>query len=193
MNVALVHVARNFIRTVMSVGDRLETDDNFKGTPERVVAAWGELTRGLAPDYDDQVKELLSVVFPSGYSGLVVVPNIHAAGVCPHHILPVEYNVSIGYLPATKVLGLSKIPRLIKLMAARPIMQETLTTEIVQRIQTCLDPGGVIVRVSGRHSCMSLRGVREPASRMITQDVSGLLLKDGDLKQEFVELVKEGG
>lgn len=164
--------------------------ENFQGTPKRVARAFRELCRGL---YErDEIENILSTTFPCDYDEMVIVTDIQAVGVCPHHLMPVRYKIHVGYIPSKdgKVLGLSKIPRLVCLLAARPVLQEQLTKDIADIFETSLNPLGVMVVISGGHSCMQCRGVKMSGSEMITSAVRGCFADDNDSSRaEFLRLI----
>jgi len=163
---------------------------NFKDTPARVGRAYRELCRGL---YDhDEIGALLSTTFPTSFDEMVAVSDIRAVGVCPHHLMPVRYTVHVGYIPSETgmVLGLSKIPRLVQLLAARPVLQEELTNDVADRLETHLKPMGVMVVINGNHSCTQCRGVRAESAKMVTSVIRGVF-KDyqSQAREEFLALV----
>lgn len=164
-------------------------DENLRETPNRVAKAFRELCRGLYEQ--DKIDEILSKTFPCDFDEMVVVTNIEATGVCPHHLMPVRYRIHVGYIPSPKgqVLGLSKIPRLVCLLAARPILQEQLTKDIADVFEDNLEPLGIMVVINGGHSCMQCRGVKMVDSQMITSAVRGIFRSEGPPKQEFLGLL----
>lgn len=166
-------------------------DPNFKETPDRVARAYLELCRGLCNR--EEIDDILSRTFPSTYDEMIVVTDIDAVGLCPHHLMPVRYRIHVGYIPAEdgQVLGLSKIPRLVCLMAARPVMQEQLTVEIADAFEKALGPLGVMVVVNGGHSCMQCRGIKQGDSRMITSAVRGVFRDDAAPRNEFLTFVEK--
>jgi len=157
--------------------------DNFQGTPKRVARAFRELCRGL---YErDKIEEILSTTFPCDYDEMVVVTDIEAVGVCPHHLMPVRYKIHVGYIPSKNgmVLGLSKIPRLVCLLAARPVLQEQLTKDIADIFEANLEPLGVMVVVNGVRSCIQ----RQVDGLRITSVTRGVF-EDALAKTEFLNL-----
>lgn len=164
-------------------------DENLRDTPSRMARAFRELCRGLYEQ--DQIDEILSKTFPCDFDEMVVVTNIEATGVCPHHLMPVRYRIHVGYIPSPegRVLGLSKIPRLVCLLAARPVLQEQVTKEIADVFEENLDLLGVMVVVNGGHSCMQCRGIKMGDSRMITSAVRGVFREEGPPKQELLNLI----
>jgi len=157
------------------------TDANFADTPARVARAYRELCRGLFDGGDDLV-----TTFPCSYGGMVIAKDIEAASLCPHHLLPVSYVVHVGYIPSGEALGLSKLPRLVQWLSARPVLQEDLTDDIADTVERVIRAEGVIVVVRGKHACVSCRGVRSNAS-FITSAIRGEFV-DGP-RGEFLALV----
>jgi len=173
------------------VGEKWVEDKNLKDTPDRVVRALEELCQGLYKQ--DEIDEILSKTFPSDYDEMIVVTNIDAVGLCPHHLMPIRYKIHVGYIPSEdgQVLGLSKIPRLVCLLAARPILQEQLTVDIVNAFEKHLQPLGVMVVVNGGHSCMQCRGVKQASSQMITSAVRGCFADEEDnSRNEFLSFIR---
>lgn len=159
-------------------------DPNFVDTPKRIAKMYNEIFAGLLPADLNSLEDHLTRTFPSTYTGIIAVKNIIAWGTCPHHFLPVKYHVNVGYIPKTKVAGLSKIPRVVTLLAARPVMQEQLVDDIVEFLNRKLDPKGLIVEVKGEHHCMIIRGIKQEASAT-TSSVSGLFKTDPELESKF--------
>lgn len=180
-------------RILQGLGVDLD-DPNFKETPFRVAAALRELCKGLYEE--DEIDKILCRTFPSIYDEMIVVTDIDAISLCPHHLMPIRYKIHVGYIPAEDglVLGLSKIPRLVCLLAARPVMQEQLTVEIADEFEKALTPLGVMIVVNGGHSCMQCRGVKQSNSRMITSAVRGCFADANDgSKGEFLTLINTLG
>lgn len=168
------------------------TDPNFSETPKRLVNAYLQMLH-----YEDT--ELLDVEldlifkksFPSTYDGIVIVDNIKAKSLCPHHMFPVKYIVDVGYISSIGhgALGISKLPRIVKMLAKRRVLQETYTDEIAKTLMKGLKADGVIVIVRGDHSCMTSRGVTETDATTITSSVYGIFKKDLGARQEFLSLI----
>lgn len=160
----------------------LNLDDvNLEGTPQRVAKAYLEMLQGI-----DHTKPLsiLKTHFPSTYTGMVILTDIQCYGMCPHHFLPVRYNVNFAYIPAGHVLGLSKIPRFIKIMVQAPVLQEDVTKDIVNRFFHIVNPLGCMVTLDGQHQCMGCRGVEMPGVSTITSAHCGVF-EEAHVKQEF--------
>lgn len=171
------------------LGMKLDVNDpNFKATPQRVSRMYYEMFEGLYKK--DELEELLTTsIFPSTYSGIIIHENITAFSMCPHHLLPVEYNVTIGYI-SKHTIGLSKLPRFVELIAKRPVLQETLTNDIADTLMKHLEAEGAMVVVKGKHSCMRVRGVRTVNNTVTTSSVRGSFADNPNLREEFALLLK---
>jgi GTP cyclohydrolase I len=177
-----------FLRGLYSDPDILN-DPNFVDTPKRVANSYAELCCGI--NKIDLAKEILSTTFPcNNYDSIINYNGITVYSICPHHLLPVKYKVVIAYLPAEngKVIGASKPSRLVSLLAARPILQEDLTSEIADHLEKVLIPRGVAVVLKGEHDCMRVRGIKQPCSSMTTSEMRGVFKKSGKARSEFFEL-----
>ena len=164
-------------------------DPNFKDTPARVARAYREMCGGLWAD--DEIEKLFTKIFPSTYDQMIVARDVSAVGLCPHHLLPVEYVIHVAYIPNGEgsVIGISKLARLAKLLAARPVLQEQLTEDIAEKLRSHLSPAGVGVIVIGEHSCMRLRGVQEDGASIVTSVMLGAMREYPSTRAEFMELV----
>ena len=161
-------------------------DQHFVGTPRRVAKSLLELCKGLDGTTPE---DILSATFATTYDSLVLVDNIDFVGVCPHHLLVVHGIAHVGYVTQGKCVGLSKIPRLVKHLAARPIVQEDLTCEIAASLQRVLNPAGVMVVIEATHTCMSARGIKANGSTMKTSSVSGVFKDSVNARNEFFNLL----
>jgi GTP cyclohydrolase I len=159
----------------------------LKATPERVARAMRELTDGYGIKPEDVVAD---AIFDQDYDEMVVVKDIAFYSLCEHHMLPFFGSVHVGYLPKGKVIGLSKIPRLVEVFSRRLQIQEQLTREIAEAINTTLAPKGVGVVVEARHLCMEMRGVETPGGHMMTSCMLGTFRRDPRTRAEFLELVR---
>lgn len=162
-------------------------DENFRDTPQRVARAYYEIFEGIK-DTKKQVKDILSSFFVSKNDEMIICKNIKVYSMCPHHFLPVEYDISVAYIPNGKVLGISKLCRLVELLAKRPVLQEKLTEEITDSLQS-IDVKGSACKVEGIHFCMKMRGVKQQNSKMITSSLEGVFLDDADVRMEFMNLI----
>lgn len=154
-------------------------DPNFKGTPARVAKMYREL---LSP------KESRWAVFPARQSDLILLRGHRVVALCPHHLLPVELTAAVGYIPNDKVVGLSKLARVVEVQLVRPIMQEDLAHDIAAALDEQLKPKGVGVVLAGTHGCMRLRGVQTDGD-IVTSVMRGVLLLNPNARQEFLSLV----
>jgi len=166
-------------------------DANFKDTPNRVARAWVEILQG-STNTEEQVDDILSTGFPSaGYDDMIVATGIRTYSVCPHHFLPVEYDITVGYIPSAegRVLGLSKLVRIADVLSRRATLQETVTKEIADALEK-IAPQGIGVHVRGKHMCMRMRGARAHSSVTTTSAMRGCLLKEESARAEFLRLVE---
>ena len=159
----------------------------LKDTPDRVSRAMRELTDGYGVKPSDVIA---GAVFDQDYDEMVVVKDINFYSLCEHHMLPFFGQCHVGYLPKGKVVGLSKIPRLVEVFSHRLQIQEQLTREIAEALDAALAPRGVGVVVEARHLCMEMRGVETPGGRMITSCMLGTFRRDPRTRAEFLDLVK---
>ena len=155
-------------------------------TPERVARAMRELTDGYGVKPEDVIAD---AIFDQDYDEMVVVKDIAFYSLCEHHMLPFFGHVQVGYLPKGKVVGLSKIPRLVEVYAHRLQLQEQMTKAIAEALNGTLEPRGVGVVVEARHLCMEMRGVETPGGRMITSCMLGTFRRDPRTRAEFLDLV----
>jgi GTP cyclohydrolase I len=159
----------------------------LKATPSRVSKALRQLTDGYGVNPADVISD---AVFDQDYDEMVVVKDIPFYSLCEHHMLPFFGSCHVGYLPKGKVVGLSKIPRLVGVFAHRLQLQERMTKEIAEALNGSLLPKGVGVVVEARHLCMEMRGVEKPGGQMITSCMLGTFRKDPRTRTEFLELVR---
>lgn len=165
---------------------------NFKDTPKRFARAYQEIFEGVV-NTDKKIEDILSTTFPAnGDDTMVVAKDIICFSMCPHHLLPVEYHVCVGYIPNKngRVLGISKLNRLVVLLSKQPALQESFTQQIVN----CLyDIGvyGAMALVEGQHMCMRMRGAKALNSTITTTAVSGIFADDRSTKEEFLKLIAD--
>jgi len=169
---------------------RLGEDPNREGlvrTPERFANAYQYLTKGYREDPADVLNGAL---FSVDYDEMVIVKDIEMFSLCEHHMLPFFGKVHIAYIPKGKVLGLSKLPRLVEVFARRLQVQERLTVEIAESIQKAIQPLGVGVVIEARHLCMMMRGVEKQHSATVTSSMIGAF-RAQQTRQEFLSLIRE--
>ena len=170
------------------LGYEPETDDNFLGTAARSARGLGQLVLDRE-HVREQIAGMLQKTFPARYSEMVISKHNVAFGVCPHHLLPVIYRVSVAYIPRSKVLGISKLSRLVKLLARAPMLQEDLTHEISRILHEDIDSAGSGVYIEGLHMCMASRGTTSHEARVVTNAVTGIFLDQAATREEFINLV----
>jgi len=160
--------------------------DGLQRTPERVAQAFQELTKG----YSMNVSEILNgALFEVCYDEMVIVKDIEMYSLCEHHLLPFFGKVHVAYLPRKKVIGLSKIARLVEMYARRFQIQERLTNQIAETIQEAIDPVGVGVVIEARHLCMVMRGIEKQHSSAVTSAMVGAFRDNQQTREEFLALV----
>lgn len=155
-------------------------------TPERVAKAMLYFTHG----YDLEPEQIIrSAMFTEDYKQMVVVKDIEIYSLCEHHMVPFVGKAHVAYIPNGKVVGLSKIPRVVDAFARRLQLQERLTTQIKDCIQNTLQPIGVAVVIEAQHLCMSMRGVQKQNSVTTTSDFTGAFMKDPKTREEFMHII----
>lgn len=183
-------VTEKLTEVYKTVLDELGEDSSREGllkTPERVAKAMQFLTQG----YHQNPEEILrSALFEEDYSEMVIVKDIEVYSQCEHHMLPFFGKAHVAYIPNGKIVGLSKIPRIVDAFARRLQVQERLTLEIRDCIQNTLKPQGVAVVLECSHMCMQMRGVEKQNSFTTTSAFTGIFLKNDATRKEFVQLVK---
>jgi GTP cyclohydrolase I len=156
-------------------------------TPNRVAQMYKELTRG----YHESPEKLINKAhFDVDYDEMVVVTNINFYSLCEHHMLPFFGLAHVGYIPKGKVVGLSKIPRIVDMFARRLQVQENMTHQIANVLNKHLGPEGVGVVIEGYHMCMMMRGVEKQKAKMITSSLLGCFKEDHRTRTEFLELIR---
>ncbi len=163
-------------------------DPHLIGTPERVGRMYLEIFRGLK---DQEEPAITSFPNREGYSNMVIVKDIDFFSVCSHHMIPFFGKAHVAYIPGEKIVGLSKIARIVEFYARRPQLQERLTEEVVEFIEARLAPKGSIVVMEARHLCMEMRGVEKPGAMTTTSALRGCF-EDQRVREEFFDLLKRG-
>lgn len=158
-------------------------------TPKRCAEAWGFLTSG----YDQDLKTIVNgALFPVDTDGMVIVKDIECYSLCEHHLLPFVGKVHVGYIPGKKVIGLSKIARIVDMFARRLQVQERLGQDICDALYSVLQPRGIGVVIEASHFCMMMRGVGKQHSVAVTSHVKGNFKSDARTRQEFLDLIGHG-
>jgi GTP cyclohydrolase I len=163
------------------------TREGLERTPARVHQAYEFLTRGSQENPDELLKKAL---FTVTYDEMVIVKDVEMFSLCEHHMLPFFGKVHVAYIPNGKVIGLSKIPRLIDIFARRLQIQERLTTQIAEAIQRAIEPQGVGVVIEARHLCMMMRGVEKQHSAAVTSSMLGSFRHEQETRNEFLSLIR---
>jgi GTP cyclohydrolase I len=182
---AEIQIAENIHAILGHLGE----DPNRQGllkTPERVAKAYSFITQGYK---QDARKILSSAMFDEHYNEMVLVKDIELYSLCEHHMLPFFGKAHIAYIPNGKIVGLSKLPRIVDVFARRLQVQERLTIEIKDCIQETLQPIGVAVVIEAHHLCMQMRGVSKQNSATTTSAFSGAFLEDVKTRKEFISLI----
>lgn len=178
-----------YTRLLTEIGEDPEREGLLK-TPARAAEAMRHLTRGYRQDV---ATVLNNAVFEEPYDDMVIVKNIEFASLCEHHLLPFLGVCHVGYLPAGKIVGLSKIARLVDVFARRLQVQERLTHQIAHALEEAMQPRGVAVVMEAQHLCMMIRGVEKQASKMVTSCVLGAFREDRRTREEFMMLLRGNG
>ncbi|HJO18128.1 MAG: GTP cyclohydrolase I FolE [Vicinamibacterales bacterium] len=181
---------RNLVRAILAELGEDPMRDGLTRTPERVERSLKFLTSG----YESDVKTVLNgALFDVDYSEMVIVKDIDFYSLCEHHLLPFFGKCHVAYVPRDKVIGLSKIPRLVEVFSRRLQVQERLTNQIADTIRATLKPLGVAVVLEATHLCMSMRGVQKQNSIAVTSAMLGVLRDDARTRMEFLELIRHRG
>jgi GTP cyclohydrolase I len=161
--------------------------DGLERTPSRVAQAMRFFTQG----YEQEPLEILNdALFDVSYNEMVIVKDIDFYSLCEHHLLPFFGRVHVAYIPNGKVVGLSKVPRLVEMFARRLQVQERLTTQIAETLEQVLQPKGVAVVIESIHLCMMMRGVQSQNASAITSSIRGAFEQDSKTRSEFMNLIR---
>jgi GTP cyclohydrolase I len=174
---------KNILKEIGEDTDR----EGLLDTPKRVVKSWETLFGG----YKQNPKDILNTTFNENYKSMIICDNIDFYSTCEHHLLPFYGKCHIGYVPHKKIIGLSKMPRLVEIFSRRLQVQERLTEQIADSLMNFLDPLGVGVIMKAKHFCMMSRGVQKQNSSMITSSIRGIF-QELHIKQEFNRLLNGG-
>ena len=179
------------VRTLIEWAGDDPDREGLKGTPERVVRAYEEFFAGYAED----PVALLASTFEKAAAcdQMIVLRDIRLESHCEHHIVPILGKAHVGYLPAERVVGISKLARLVEALAKRMQIQEALTSQIADTIQDVLEPRGVGVVIEAAHQCMTTRGIRKPGVSLVTSRMLGCFRDDPTTRREFLAMIGDRG
>jgi GTP cyclohydrolase I len=183
----LPRIERAVREILLAVGEDPDRDGLIR-TPERVARSYTELFGGLRED----PKEHLRVTFDEHHREMVILRDIPFASACEHHLLPFTGHVHIGYIPEGRVVGLSKLARVVEGFARRPQIQERMTSEIADAIMEALHPDGCGVVIEAVHTCMTIRGIKKPGAKMITSAMRGGFRRRAETRSEFMSIIRSG-
>ena len=180
-------VQQHLIRQIIALIGDLPDREGLVDTPKRVLKSYKELFGG----YHEDPAAVLGTTFEKGsYDALVVLKDIELYSTCEHHMIPFFGRAHIGYIPSDRVVGLSKLARLVEVFSRRLQIQEKLTEQIAECLEQVLKPKGVMVVIEAKHMCMCARGVGKQNSAMITSSVRGILKEDPKARSEFMGLIR---
>jgi GTP cyclohydrolase IA len=175
------------VREILEAVGEDPTREGLVDTPRRVAEMYEELFSGL----DSDPTEHLSVGFEEHHKEMIVLRDIPFSSTCEHHLLPFVGTAHVGYIPAGRIVGLSKLARVVEGFARRPQLQERLTSQIADAIDDTLKPRGVGVIIEAQHFCMIVRGVKKPGSTMVTSAMRGLFRNNPPTRAEFLSFVRD--
>ncbi|MGH8290444.1 MAG: GTP cyclohydrolase I FolE [Steroidobacteraceae bacterium] len=177
-------IARAVREIIIAIGENPDRE-GLRNTPSRIARAYAELTAGL--HLDPRVH--LETVFHVKYNQMVLLRNIPFHSICEHHFLPFVGRAHVAYLPRDRVVGLSKLARVVEAFALRPQVQERLTDQIADAIMEGLRPLGAICVIEASHTCMTIRGIRKPGSSMVTSAIRGTFVRNQATRTEVLNLI----
>ena len=182
--------AMKAVKTLISWAGDNPSREGLIDTPKRVVEAYEEFFSG----YDEDPYKVLDKTFSDveGYDDIIILRDINIETHCEHHIVPILGVAHVAYLPSEKVVGLSKLARVVEVYCRRLQTQETLTMQILHTIDEVLQPRGVAVMIDAKHQCMTTRGIYKPDVSTITTKFLGLFKEDNELRQRFIQLTQQG-
>ncbi len=183
----LEKIEKAVVEILSAVGEDIERE-GLKSTPKRVAKMYAELLGGMHKD----PKENLKSVFTENYDEIVLLRDVPFYSICEHHLMPFIGTANIAYLPDGKVLGVSKLARIVDCFAHQMQLQERLTSQIANFIMDNLRPKGVAVVLEAAHSCMTIRGIKKPGSTMVTSALRGIFKKDSRTRSEVMSLIHKG-
>ncbi len=178
-------VAAAVAELLAAIGEDLGRE-GLANTPQKVAESYAELFKGVGIDAATALDE----TYPAENSAVVVMTGIDAISMCEHHLLPFTAKVDIAYLPGARIVGLGRLPKLVDLLASRPQIQERLTAQIADAIETSLAAKAVLVRVQAKHDCVAVRSLRQQDAKIVTLEARGLYLEEA-ARQEALNLISQ--
>lgn len=182
------HEIAKAVSTILAAIGEDPTRDGLRDTPARVARMYAEVFSGLAED----PAAVLSTTFDQPHDEMIVVRDIPFYSMCEHHLMPFSGRADVAYIPRDRVVGLSKLARLVDILSRRPQIQERLTCQIADNIEQVLEPRGVAVRIEAEHMCMTMRGIKKPGSVMMTTVTRGSFRENASTRAEFFSLINNG-
>ena len=170
------------------LGYKTTSDENFRETAPRAAKGLAEMVL-CSDEVNAEIEHMLSRTFPARYDEMVISKHNVSFGVCPHHLLPVIYRISVAYIPQEKVLGISKLSRIVEVLSRRPVLQEDLTHELARILHERLESRGAAAYIEGLHMCMAARGIQAHQARVVTSAVRGAFRDQPATRDEFLKLV----
>lgn len=190
-----MEIEQSVIRILGTIGENVDRE-GLQDTPTRVAKMYEEIFSSVGLT-DDQIKMQLSRTFTdedsdtvSKFGDLVIVKDIPFYSTCEHHLVPFFGTASVGYIPNKKIIGISKIARLVDILAKRPQVQERITNDTARILEEMIDPLGVMVVIEARHLCMEMRGIKKPGAMTVTSCALKAFKQDPATRQEFLSLIK---
>jgi len=176
------------VRMILEALGEDPSRESLQETPRRVADMYEEVFAGLGQD----PAEVLEVTFDEGHEEMVVLKDIPFYSICEHHLLAFHGLAHIGYIPKGRVVGISKLARVVEILAKRPQMQERLTSQIANTIMESLHPHGAAVVIEAEHLCLTMRGIKKPGSKMVTSATRGIFRSRAETRAEFLSLIGKG-
>ena len=179
-------IERSVVEMIKAFGEN-PSREGLRDTPRRIAEMYEEIFAGLTMD----PMKGLEVGFEEGHHEMVVLKDIPFYSMCEHHFLPFYGVAHVGYIPNGRVVGISKIARVVEIFAKRPQLQERLTTQIAETMQAALEPQGVAVVIRAEHLCMTMRGIKKPGTNIMTSAMRGRFKETDATRGEFLALIQE--
>ena len=179
-----------FIKILQWIGED-PSREGLLETPKRVIKAYEEFFAGYDMDPDEILNKTFEEV--AGYDEMIIIKDIRLESHCEHHMVPILGVAHVAYLPKNKVVGISKLARVIDIFAKRLQTQETMTMQIIETIDEALDPLGAAIMIDAKHQCMTTRGISKPNVSTVTTKFSGLFAEDSELRERFTRLTQAKG